>query len=131
MIFVINLQNLLLLILLNGFKEKYQRINSFFLEFVCHGVSCDNNKTFKVRIVLIYSKVLYEIGDESPNIINNIHCYIEKIMGKENIPNNAIQIDDPDEPDNINSIKIVKITKKGEDRNKKKKYILSNCKLII
>ncbi len=51
MIFVINLQNLLLLILLNGFKEKYQRINSFFLEFVCHGVSCDNNKTIKVRIV--------------------------------------------------------------------------------
>ena len=61
MIFVINLQNLLLLILLNGFKEKYQRINLFFLEFVCHGVSCNNNKTIKVRIVLIYSKVLHEI----------------------------------------------------------------------
>ncbi len=94
MIFVINLQNLLLLILLNVFKEKYQRINSFFLEFVCHGVSCDNNKTFKVRIVLVYSKVLYEIGDESPNIINNIHDCIEKIMGKENKLNNAIQIDE-------------------------------------
>ena len=51
MIFVINLQNLLLSILLNGFKEKYQRINLFFLEFVYHGVSSDNNKTFKVRIV--------------------------------------------------------------------------------
>ena len=94
MIFVINLQNLLLLILLNGFKEKYQRINSFFHEFVYHGVSCDNNKTFKVRIVLIYSKVLYEIWDESPNIINNIHDCIEKIMGKENKLNNAIQIDE-------------------------------------
>ncbi len=65
---------------------------------------------------------------ESPNIINNIHCYIEKIMGKENIPNNAIQIDDPDEPVNINSIKIVKITKKGEDRNIKKNifYLIVN-----
>ena len=93
-IFVINLQNLLLLILLNGFKEKYQRINSFFLEFVCHKVSSDNNKTFKVRIVLIYSKVLHEIGEESPNIINNIHDCIEKIMGKENKLNNAIQIDE-------------------------------------
>ena len=89
-IFVINLQNLLLLILLNRFKEKYQRINSFFLEFVCHGDSNDNNKTFKVRIVLIYSKVLNKIGDESQYIINNIHDCIEKIMGKENIPNNAI-----------------------------------------
>ena len=94
MIFVINLQNLLLLILLNGFKEKYQRINLFFLEFVCHGVSCDNNKTFKVRIVLIYSKVLHEIGEESPNIINNIHNCTEKIMGKENKLNNGIQIDE-------------------------------------
>ena len=94
MIFVINLQNLLLLIVLNGFKEKYQRINSFFLEFVYHGVSSDNNKTFKVRIVLIYSKVLHEIGDESPDIINNIHDCIEKIMGKENKLNNDIQIDE-------------------------------------
>ena len=84
------MQNLLLLILLNGFKEKYQRINSFFLEFVCHGDSNDNNKTFKVRIVLIYSKILHEIGEESPNIIYNIHDCIENIMGKENIPNNAI-----------------------------------------
>ena len=130
MIFVINLQNLLLLILLNGFKEKYQRINLFFFEFVYHGVSRNNNKTFKVRIVLIYSKVLHEIGDESPNI-KKIFMIIGKIMGKENKQNNAIQIDKIIKPDKTISIKIVKISKKGEDRNIKKKYILSNSKLII
>ncbi len=38
-----------------------------------------------------------------------------------------------DKPDKTISIKIVKITKniKSEDRNIKKKYILSNSKLII
>ncbi len=56
----------------NYFKEKYQRINLFFLEFVYAEVSSDNNKTINVRIVLIYSKVLHEIWDESPNIINLI-----------------------------------------------------------
>ncbi len=94
MIFVINLQNLLLLILLNDFKEKYQRINLFFLEFVYAEVSSDNNKTFKVRIVLIYSKILHEIGEISPDIKKNIQDYNEKINEQENKPNNAIQIDE-------------------------------------
>ena len=75
-------------------KKNIKELIYFFLEFVYHGVSSDNNKTFKVRIVLIYSKILHEIGEESPNIINNIHDCIEKIMGKENKLNNAIQIDE-------------------------------------
>ena len=118
------MQNLLLLIVLNGFKEKYQRINSFFLEFVCHGVSSDNNKTINVRIVLIYSKVLHEIGEESPNIINNIHDCIEKIMEKKINLIMLFKLMKLDKPDKTISIKIVKIIKKGEDRNIKKIYFI-------
>ena len=70
---------------------------------------------------------LHEIGEESPDIINNIHYYIEKIIWKENKPNNAIQNDDFDEPDNTISIKTFKIINNIK-RNRTKNFILSKGK---
>ena len=32
----------------DGFKEKHQRINLFNHKFVYDGISCDNDKTFKI-----------------------------------------------------------------------------------
>ena len=54
---------------------------------------------------------------------------LKKLWEKENKLNNVIQIDEI----RWTCIKIVKITKnkKGEEKFNKRKYILSNCKLII
>ena len=66
---------------------------------------------------------MHEIGEESPDIINKIHNYIEKITGKENKLNNALE-----EPNNIISVKNIKLTKNIKRNKTKKFYILSNGK---
>ena len=66
----------------NYFKEKYQRINLFNPDFVYAGFSCDNNKIFKVWIILYYAKILHEIGEKFPDIKKNIQDIIKKLMDK-------------------------------------------------
>ena len=41
-------------------------------------------KLLKVELFKFIQTFLHEIGEESPDIINNIQEHIEKIMGKEN-----------------------------------------------
>ena len=113
------------LIIDDDFKEKHQRSYLFHLEFVYARVSCDKHKTLKFELFKIMQK-FYMILEKNLNIINNIHDYVVKIMGKENKSKNVFQNDDAS--DNIISIKIVKLTKKIKDEKTKKFifYLMEN-----
>ena len=90
------------------------------------------NLFFHVINIILLKFEFFKInfGEEFPNIINNIHDYVKKIMGKENKPKNAFH-NDPNVPDNNINMIIVKLTKniKAENRKITKKiYILFNGK---
>ena len=78
------------LIVDDGSKEKHQRENLFNPEFVYGGVGCDEHKTFKICTVCNYAKGLHPIGEEPPDVINSVQDYLQKTMGKNNQPKNAL-----------------------------------------
>ncbi len=48
-------------------KKNIKELIYLLLDFIYSGIFCDNDKTFKVWIILYYPKVLHEIGEKSPS----------------------------------------------------------------
>ncbi len=66
----------------------------------------DSSNVDRIRCEDLVAKIIEGLKDDDlTDIINNIQDYNEKINGKENKPNNDIQIDEP----NVNKINLNKI----------------------
>ncbi len=66
----------------------------------------DSSNVDRIRCEDLVAKIIEGLKDDDLNdVINNIQDYNEKINGKENKPNNDIQIDEP----NVNKINLNKI----------------------
>ena len=121
-------ENILLnMIIDDGVKERFQRINLFNPEFHKVGIAVGEHKIYGICAVVAYCKDVRPIGSEPNDVADFISEYIKNTMNK-NKKKNIFQEEDPDAPDNTVSIKIDKKTKDFKGKIKKitkKIYTLS------
>ena len=104
-------ENILLnMIIDDGVKERYQRLNLFNPEFKFVGIAIAPHKEYEICVAIGFCKGVRALGTEPNDISDFIREYVKNTMYKK-VKKNAFQEDDPDAPDNTVSIKIDKRTK--------------------
>ena len=112
-------ENILLnMIIDDGVKERFQRMNLFNPDFKKIGIAVGPHKDYGICAVIGYCKNVRPLGSE-PNDINDfISEYIKNTMNK-NKKKNIFQEEDPDAPDNTISVKVDKKSKEIKGKIKK------------
>ena len=104
-------ENILLnMIIDDGVKERFQRLNLFNPDFNLVGIAVGPHKDYGICVCIGYCKGVRPIGTEPNDISDFIKEYVKNTMYKKT-KKNAFQEDDPDAPDNTISIKINKKSK--------------------
>ena len=112
-------ENILLnMIIDDGVKERFQRINLFNPEFNIIGIAAGPHKDYGICVAIGYCKAVRPLGSQPNDVSDFIREYIKNTMYNKN-KKNAFQEDDPDAPDNTVSIKIDKISKEINGKIKK------------
>ena len=112
-------ENILLnMIIDDGVKERFQRINLFNPEFNIIGIAAGPHKEYGICVAIGYCKGVRTLGSQPNDVSDFIHEYIKNTMYNKN-KKNVFQEDDPDAPDNTVSIKIDKRTKEISGKVKK------------
>jgi len=112
-------ENILLnMIIDDGVKERYQRLNIFNPEFNYVGIAVGGHKDYGICVCIGYCKGVRPLGTEPNDMSDYIKEYIKNTMYKKS-NKNAFQEDDPDAPDNTISLKIEKKNKLIEGKMKK------------
>ena len=102
----------------DGVKERFQRLNLFNPEFKMVGVAVGPHKDYGICVAIGYCKGVRPLGTEPNDISDFIREYVKNTMYKK-IKKNPFQEDDPDAPDNTVSIKIDKKSKEVNGKIKK------------
>ena len=104
-------ENILLnMIIDDGVKERFQRINLFNPEFNYVGIAAGPHKDYGICIAIGFCKGVRPLGTEPKDVSDFIKEYIKNTMYNK-IKKNSFQEEDPDAPDNTVSIKIEKRNK--------------------
>lgn len=112
-------ENILLnMIIDDGVKERFQRLNLFSPEFNIVGIAAGPHKDYGICVCIGYCKNVRPLGTEATDISDFIREYVKNTLYKKN-KKNAFQEDDPDAPDNTVSIKIEKKSKEVNGKVKK------------
>lgn len=124
-----NAENIIMNILIDdGVKERFQRINLFHPELKYVGVGAGQHKDYGHCVVIGYTRGVRPLGTEPMDVSDFIQEYIKNTMGRKN-NKNEFQEDDPDAPDNTVGLKIEKLTKNFDGKTRKitkKIYTLDN-----
>ncbi len=122
-------ENILINMLVDdGVKQRYQRINLFNKDLKYFGAAVGEHKNYGICAVVGYTKGIRKLGEEPTEVANFIQDYIKNTMNRDK-GSNPFQEDDPDAPDDTKSVKILKETKVFNNRTRKitkKIYTLSN-----
>jgi uncharacterized protein YkwD len=112
-------ENILLnMIICDGVKERFQRMNLFNPEFKFVGIAAGYHKDYGICVCIGYCKHVRPLGSEPTDVSNFIREYIKNSLYKKKI-NNEFQEDDPNAPDNTVSVKIDKKIKEINGKMKK------------
>ena len=112
-------ENILLnMIIDDGVKERFQRMNLFNPEFNYVGIAAGPHKEYGICVAIGFCKGVRQLGTEPNDISDFIREYIKNTMYKKN-KKNVFQEDDPDAPDNTVSIRIDKKSKEINGKVKK------------
>ena len=104
-------ENILLnMIIDDGVKERFQRINLFNPEFNIIGIAAGPHKDYGICVAIGYCKAVRPLGSQPNDVSDFIREYIKNTMYNKN-KKNVFQEDDPDAPENTVSIKIDKRTR--------------------
>ena len=112
----------------DGVKERYQRMNLFNSTYKFIGIAIGPHRDFNSCSVFVYATKLRDLGVPPHDGINYIQDYIQKTFYKKRIVN-SFQEEDPDAPDDTISVKIEKCHKNinGKDKRITKKiYMLKD-----
>ena len=112
-------ENIILnMIIDDGVKERFQRMNLFNPDFKKIGIAVGEHKIYGICAVVGYCKNVRPIGSEPNDVADFISEYIKNTMYN-NKRKNIFQEDDPDAPDNTVSVKIDKKSKDIKGKIKK------------
>ena len=104
-----NAENIILNLLIDdGVKDRYQRLNLFNNNFKYIGIGAGPHRAYGSCIVIGYAMNIRPLGSEPKNMSQFIQEYVKNTMNKKRKINNPFQEEDPDAPDNTVSVKIVK-----------------------
>ena len=112
-------ENIILnMIIDDGVKERFQRMNLFNPDFKKIGIAVGEHKIYGICAVVGYCKNVRPFGSEPNDVADFISEYIKNTMYN-NKKKNIFQEDDPDAQDNIVSVKIDKKSKDIKGKIKK------------
>jgi hypothetical protein len=101
-------ENIILnLIIDDGVKDRYQRLNLFNNDFKYIGIGAGPHREYNHCVVIGYAMNIRPLNSEPRNMYEFIKDYIQISKDKKKI-NNPFQEEEPDAPDNTISVKIVK-----------------------
>lgn len=102
-------ENIIINLLIDdGVKDRYQRLNLFNEKFKYIGIGAANHRDYGICVVFGYVMNVRPLGSEPKNMSEFIQEYIKNTMNNKKKPNNPFQEEEPDAPDNTISVKIVK-----------------------
>jgi hypothetical protein len=102
-------ENIIINLLIDdGVKDRYQRLNLFNEKFKYIGIGAANHRDYGICVVIGYVMNVRPLGSEPKNMSEFIQEYIKNTMNNKRKANNPFQEEEPDAPDNTISVKIVK-----------------------
>jgi uncharacterized protein YkwD len=102
-------ENIIINLLIDdGVKDRYQRLNLFNEKFKYIGIGAANHRDYGICVVFGYVMNVRPLGSEPKNMSEFIQEYIKNTMNNKKKANNPFQEEEPDAPDNTISVKIVK-----------------------
>ena len=102
-------ENIIINLLIDdGVKDRYQRLNLFNKNFKYIGIGAAAHRDYGTCIVVGYTMNVRPLGSEPKNMSESIQEYIKNTMNKKKKINNPFQEEEPDAPDNTISVKIIK-----------------------
>ena len=123
-------ENIILNLLIDdGVKDRYQRLNLFNDKFKYIGIGAGPHREYTHCVVIGYAMHVRALGTEPRNMYEYIQEYIQNTKDKKKKANNPFQEEDPDAPDNTVSVQIIKNKKIVGGKLKKitkKIFLLSN-----
>ena len=105
-------ENIMLNLLINdGVKNRYQRLNLFHPEMKFMGIAVGPHKVYNICVVIGYARGVRNFGDEPADVSEFIQEYIKNSLNNKKEIRNDFQEEEPYAPDNTVSVKIIKTTK--------------------
>ena len=123
-------ENIIINLLIDdGVKDRYQRLNIFNPKFKYIGLAVSAHREYGICVVIGYAINIRPLGSEPKNMAEFIQEYIKKTINKKKKYKNPFQEEDPDAPDNTIAVNIEKQKKIVGGRLKKitkKIFLLDN-----